>query len=120
MSLAGVARTAVLAAATTTYVALVDPHVPGRYPTCPWHAVTGLWCPGCGGLRAAHDLAHGQLAPAVGENALAVLLLPVLVVGLVTGRDRPRRRRLLLLVGAALAVAFTVLRNLPAGSALAP
>ena len=39
-----------------------------------FHAMTGLWCPGCGGLRAVHDLTHGHLVTALHENALVVLL----------------------------------------------
>jgi hypothetical protein len=66
-------------ALATGYLALVDPNRPGHYPTCPILALTGLWCPGCGGLRAVHDLAHGQLAAAVSANLVVVLLVPVVV-----------------------------------------
>ena len=52
--------TAALLGLGVALVAAVDPHTSGRYPTCPFHAVTGLWCPGCGGLRAVHDLTHGS------------------------------------------------------------
>ena len=38
---------------------------PGHYPTCPFLAITGWYCPGCGSLRAVHDLLHGDLAGAV-------------------------------------------------------
>lgn len=56
-----------------------DPAVPGLFPPCPFHAVTGLHCPGCGSLRAAHCLLHGQLTDAFGWNALFVVALPLLV-----------------------------------------
>ena len=57
-----------------------DPHVPGAWPTCPFLALTGVPCPGCGGLRAVHDLLTGDVAAALSSNAWAVLTT-VLVVG---------------------------------------
>ncbi len=59
---------------------LVDPGRAGRAVDCPFHTLTGLLCPGCGALRAAHRLLHGNLGAALHLNALAVLVLPVLVV----------------------------------------
>src|SRR3954451_25346055 len=61
-------------------VGLVDPHEPGHYPVCPTHAVFGIYCPLCGGLRAANDLTHGDVLGAAGSNLLFVLLLPVAVL----------------------------------------
>jgi hypothetical protein len=109
-------------------VALVDPHTGGRYPTCPFHAVTGLWCPGCGGLRAVHDLTHGHLTLALHENVLVVLLGPSLAVWWLIARLRrsdDRRVTLLLSARGTLAVAvllavFTLVRYLPVGTGLAP
>lgn len=108
-------------------VAAVDPHTTGRYPVCPWLAMTGTWCPGCGGLRAVHDLTHGQVAAAVGENLLVVALVPVLALWWLSTRfgARSGRPRMVLstpsvLVGAVVALTFAVLRNLPIGAALAP
>ena len=51
------------------------------YPVCVFHRVTGLNCPGCGGLRAMHQLLNGKLAAAWRLNALAVLLVPMLLAG---------------------------------------
>ncbi len=118
------------------YVGAVDPNRPGRYPACPVAAFTGLSCPGCGGLRSAHALAHGDLAAALGANALAVAGLAALAVALLTwllraALGRPaeragaRRRRTptaaaVLLAAALIVAAFTLLRNLPMGAALAP
>jgi hypothetical protein len=107
-------------------VATVDPHTSGRYPTCPFHAVTGLWCPGCGGLRAVHDLTHGHLALALHENVLVVLLGPSLVVWwLVARRTVDRPGPLVLSARGTIAVAvlmavFMLVRNLPVGAGLAP
>ena len=73
-----VGATALLA---SVYLGLVDPNVPGHYPLCPTKAITGLDCPGCGGLRAVHGLMHGDLRDALDHNAFVVLVvLPVAVV----------------------------------------
>ena len=117
---------AVVAGAVT--VALVDPNEAGHYPTCPFLAVTGLWCPGCGTLRAVHALTHGDLAAAVDLNALSVVLVPVLVVAWagwlafrLGRRPAPTHVPTWASTTAAVAVpAFWVLRNLPFATALAP
>jgi len=65
----------------SVYLGLVDPNVPGHYPLCPTKAITGLDCPGCGGLRAVHSVLHGDLRGALDHNAFVVLVvLPVAVV----------------------------------------
>ncbi len=38
-----------------------DPERCGFYPICIFHQSTGLLCPGCGSLRAMHQLLHGHL-----------------------------------------------------------
>ncbi|GEA90054.1 DUF2752 domain-containing protein [Cellulomonas cellasea] len=65
--------------AAVTLVATVDPHRPGSYGVCPLYALTGLYCAGCGGLRATYDLAHGDLTGAWAMNPVWVLLVPVVV-----------------------------------------
>jgi hypothetical protein len=50
-----------------------DPHVHGAWGFCIFRNLTGLPCPGCGGLRAVNDLAHGQVGAALASNAWAVL-----------------------------------------------
>lgn len=66
----------------TAYVGLVDPNQPGHYPLCPTKYLTGLDCPGCGGLRAVHSLATGDVRGALDHNAFAVLVLIPLAVAL--------------------------------------
>lgn len=110
------------------YVAANDPNEPGHYPACPLLQFTGLYCPGCGGLRAAHALAHGDLPTALGANALAVagiaacavlwLYWCVRVIRVRPAELRPRPVYLWLFAG--LGLAFTVVRNLPFGTALTP
>jgi hypothetical protein len=109
-------------------VGSVDPNEPGHYPVCPLLALTGVYCPGCGGLRSAHALAHGDVAAALGANALAVLGFALFAVFVVFWVVRVLRSRPVTVplrsphwwaLGAA-ALIFTVVRNLPAGSSLAP
>ncbi|MFD4632200.1 DUF2752 domain-containing protein [Streptomyces sp. NPDC058284] len=110
------------------YVGAVDPNEPGHYPACPLLRLTGIWCPGCGGLRSAHAVAHGDLAAALGANALAVagyVLFAVVWTAWVLGAVRGRPLRInagpLQLWGfGVLVTLFTVVRNLPFGSWLHP
>lgn len=122
------AAVAAAAAATVAYVGAVDPNEPGHYPTCPFLAVTGLFCPGCGSLRAVHALAHGDVAAAASSNLLAVLaVVPLAVIWLGwvrrSWRGIPRDSvapPLVLWALLGLVVVFAVVRNLPLGAALAP
>nr|WSX49508.1 DUF2752 domain-containing protein [Streptomyces sp. NBC_00974] len=104
-------------AAVAVTVRLVDPTRPGRFPSCPFHSLTGLDCPGCGSLRALHQLTLAHVPAAADYNLLLVLFLPcaaVVWLRAVTGgsgrRGVPRwGPRLALIV----VVLWTVLRNLP-------
>ncbi|MFD5681494.1 DUF2752 domain-containing protein [Streptomyces bacillaris] len=110
------------------YVGTVDPNEPGHYPVCPLLKLTGTYCPGCGGLRSAHAFVHGDLGAAFSANAVATtgyfLFAVVWVLWLARAwRGQPLRIRLAPAwwwgIGTLL-LAFTVVRNLPFGSALAP
>ncbi|MGX1130008.1 hypothetical protein RKD49_002198 [Streptomyces glaucescens] len=110
------------------YVGAVDPNEPGHYPVCPLLRLTGLYCPGCGGLRSAHAVVHGDLAAALQANAVAVAGYALFAVAWTvwvvrTARGRPLRLDLrsahLWAVGA-LVLVFTVVRNLPFGGWLHP
>lgn len=104
-------------AALAGYVWAVDPHRAGSFPTCPWRALTGLACPGCGSLRALHDLLHGRLLEALGHNAMFVLVLPLAVVFTFGVLLNPRWSRTLprwVPLGALIVLAvWTVARNVP-------
>lgn len=110
------------------YVAAVDPNQPGHYPVCPLLYYTGVYCPGCGGLRSAYAVAHGRFGAALGCNALAVagyLLFAVVwavwCVRALRGRPfRPGLGRGHWWAVWGLMIAFTVVRNLPFGGALTP
>ncbi|MFF7975463.1 DUF2752 domain-containing protein [Streptomyces sp. NPDC007905] len=110
------------------YVGAVDPNEPGHYPVCPLYRLTGLYCPGCGGLRSAHAFVHGDLLTALRDNAAGVaaylgfaVLWTVWVVRAVRGRPVRREpgRAQMWSIGALLLV-FTVVRNLPFGGWLHP
>src|SRR3954469_4662288 len=66
--------TACLALAGLAYTAGHDPNVSGSvFPACPFHAATGLWCPGCGMTRATYALLHGDLGAALSANVFLPL-----------------------------------------------
>jgi len=113
---------AILAGAVLFLLWWVDPRQVAL-PLCALHQMTGLHCPGCGATRATHELLHGHLLPALRDNALWVLSLPLVLYAVasetrrtVWGRalwgDPARRPRLFALI-VAVAVVFGVLRNVP-------
>ena len=55
-----------------------DPRQYHFYPVCFFHKTTGLLCPGCGALRAFHQLLHGHLATAFRFNPVLIVSLPFL------------------------------------------
>lgn len=59
--------------AMTTALHYRDPHVAGSWGQCPSAAV-GIYCPGCGGLRAVHHLTNGDVGAAFSSNAAVVVL----------------------------------------------
>jgi hypothetical protein len=119
---------AAVAVIGTMYVAAVDPNQAGHYPTCPFRYLTGYACPGCGSLRAVHDLATGHPLDALHRNPLTVLLVPVAVVALLAWirrevRGRPRTWTIPVWLGWTVImalVAFALLRNLPGFGFLGP
>ncbi len=110
------------------YVGAVDPNEPGHYPACPLLRLTGVYCPGCGGLRSAHAFVHGDLTAALGANALAVagyvvfaVLWSFWVIRAVRGRPPRIEAGPATLWGLGVLIAvFTLVRNLPFGSWLHP
>jgi hypothetical protein len=116
-------------AVVTLALRLRDPHEHGSWGICP-SAALGVYCPGCGGLRAVNDLTHGDPLGAASSNLAFVVALPFIVVGLAlwaVGRWRGHPYRVpmsmitpLAYASLALLGVFTVLRNLPVGSWLAP
>ncbi len=72
-------RPVLLGAAVVFAAALFffDPATARFYPPCLITAIFGRECPGCGSLRAAHQLLHGNLAAAWALNKPIVVGLPL-------------------------------------------
>ena len=98
---------------------LFDPASVSIYPQCLFRRATGLDCPGCGGLRAAHQLLHGNVQAAFHLNPFFLLLAPVLLAvalrGLWLRRQKDRTdavRPVWIWIFCAALIVFGVLRNL--------
>ena len=116
-------------AAGVAYVGLVTPGR-GRTIPCPFHAATGLWCPGCGMTRAVHRLVRGDVIGALSFN----VFVPIVVLGVAIGWwswlaagtwGRPVRWPARVATGwwfalFAVFVTYGVLRNVASFDALAP
>ncbi len=119
-------------AGTAAAVAVRNPHEPGSYGVCPSLLIFGVYCPGCGALRAMADVVAGDPAAAMNHNLLFLPALAGLLVWAVVQltprvpnlgvtpklfyRYRWLNFPVILLI---VVIAFGVLRNLP-GSPLAP
>ncbi len=98
-----------------------DPASAAIYPICPFHWLTGLYCPVCGSIRGMHALLHGHVLDAVRCNVLTLGTV-VYAAAIAIRRRRaapypplarlPHARAVLYL---AIVVGFTVVRNLPGG-----
>lgn len=99
-----------------------DPATSGIFPPCPVFYLTGWYCPGCGSLRALHQLLHGNLPAAWAMNPLTVLLLPFVCYGLAShavrlfrGQALPQRfipASWIRALGTVIVI-FGIVRNLP-------
>jgi hypothetical protein len=116
-------------AAATVALHLRDPHQAGSWGQCPFLFVTGLPCPGCGGLRAVNDLTRGDVLGALSSNAAAVALVAVMGLAWVVwvvrrwrGKDVPwvRLSKPWAFAVVAVLAVFAVLRWTPWGVALRP
>jgi hypothetical protein len=99
-----------------------DPARSGIFPPCPLRYLTGWYCPGCGSLRAIHQLLHGNLRAAWALNPLTVILLPFLTYGLASfallelrgrGLPQPFLRANWIRALCAVIILFGIARNLP-------
>ena len=94
-----------------------DPNAADSWlPPCPFHALTGLYCPGCGTTRALHALLHFDWPKALSMNPLAVIAIPLLPL-LCLHQLRPRMVLTRWMADArawlVVVLVFAVLRNLP-------
>ena len=78
----------------------LEPEKTQFFPVCPFRALTGFTCPGCGSTRGLHQLLHGNVGAAFQLNPLLILMLPVLIYALLRYTNsvmhgRPIRRNAL-------------------------
>jgi uncharacterized protein DUF2752 len=102
--------------AGTAWIYTIDPSGSPWYPRCGLHWLTGLHCPGCGCLRAAHALLHGRWADALAFHPLFVCGVPMAAIAWAWNRFRrqplaPRPAWAWWLV--VLLLAFAIVRNVP-------
>jgi hypothetical protein len=105
-----------------------DPSAAGSlFPPCPFHELTGLFCPGCGITRALHALVHFDFTRAIAMNALFVLSLPLIAAMVAEGFVRrpllPPQISRIMFDGRwwiAALVLFGIMRNVPGFQWLAP
>ncbi|MEO7210287.1 MAG: DUF2752 domain-containing protein [Chitinophagaceae bacterium] len=101
-----------------------DARSPGSFfPQCPFHVLTGLYCPGCGSQRALSALLHGHFIDGMHDNFLAMLSLPVLVFSasvysLNFFREKKLKQSIFyktwfVWLVLASVIIFTILRNIP-------
>lgn len=101
---------------------LFDPASSHLFPPCPFLWLTGWYCPGCGSLRAVHQLLEGNFRQAMAYNPFAVLSSPFLAYGAASraffqlrGRYLPHlfvRAEWIRALGVTIVI-FAILRNLP-------
>ena len=110
--------------ASAAFLATHDPAAAGsRYPTCVFHQMTGLWCPGCGLTRGTYQLLHGHVLTALSNNIFTPLVLVAIVAAWLAWlrvswgaapRPLPKRAvRWLAVILPTVVLAYGVLRNLP-------
>jgi hypothetical protein len=114
---------AMLAAfAVAIVLRIFDPASSLIFPPCPVRYLTGWYCPGCGSLRAIHQLLRGNLRAAWAMNPLTVVLLPFLTYGLASfalfeirgeGLPQPFLRADWIRALCAAILLFGIARNLP-------
>ncbi|HXH68803.1 MAG TPA: DUF2752 domain-containing protein [Pyrinomonadaceae bacterium] len=103
-------------------VGYFNPTTAGFFPACPFHALTGLNCPGCGLTRSFHALFHGDVSTALHFNALLPIYLLLFLylffsLGLILIKGRGFEYRAFspraIYSFLALTLVFAVVRNLP-------
>jgi len=111
---------ALLLIALVAFLFRFNPAQHSFYPFCVFHRMTGLECPGCGGLRATHQLLHGHIVTAFRYNPLVVTAAPIVLLLAVRrwlrGPGRPLSPRTAVVwtwVVFAVVLIFWILRNLP-------
>ncbi len=111
-----------VAAALVAVYFIFDPTENYLFPSCPFHSLTGLYCPGCGSQRAFHNLLHLDIQKAFGYNALFVPMGMIVgyhwIISLYNKVTSKEIRNIIYesyfpLVILGIVIIFWILRNLP-------
>jgi len=117
-----VSASAALVAVAVGVLRVFNPATAWFFPPCPFRALTGYLCPGCGTLRALHQLLNGHVAAAFRLNPLMMMLLPCVgyagasdALEAVFGRGLPRVfiRPAYIWLLLAIIILFWIVRNTP-------
>ena len=109
-------------ATAAVYLFVFEPGKNGFFPLCPFRALTGFTCPGCGSTRAMHQLLHGHFLAAFMLSPLMLLALPFILYALlrhtafVMHGETPRRNVLpapYIYALFVLVLSFWIFRNTP-------
>lgn len=123
--LAGILKLSVIVLFSIAFALFLYFNKPGEtiiFPHCPFHTLTGFFCPGCGSLRAIHELLHGRIVSALDLNPLMVISIPFLGYAflsyslfLTRGKRLPQiiKRPVWIWLILSIIIIFWVLRNLP-------
>jgi len=104
------------------YIRHFNPSTQGFFPLCPFKALTGFACPGCGMTRSFHQLLNGNVTAALDYNVMIAFWLPLfLYLGIslflfgVRGKGLPQivPPTALVWVFAVTISLFWVIRNIP-------
>ena len=74
--------------AVLAFLFIWNPSEISCFPKCPFLALTGYQCPGCGTLRGLHALLHFRIVDALRYNLLMVASIPVILLMLLWPRFR--------------------------------
>ena len=100
---------ATLAFAALVFLYFCNPSDVPHFPRCPFLALTGYQCPGCGTLRGIHSLLHFRFRDAWGYNPFLVVSIPMIAALTLSPRFRrsPRVSKTVL----AVILVYWLLRN---------
>lgn len=82
---------AIVALLLITVYFILNPSDSALFPKCPFLALTGLKCPGCGSQRAIHSLLNLDIVSALRYNGLLVISIPVIILYLYAEINRNRK-----------------------------
>ena len=117
-----VSVSAAMVAIAVGVLRVFNPATAWFFPPCPFRALTGFLCPGCGTLRALHQFLNGHFVAGFRLNPLMMLLLPcvgysaassALEMAGAPALPRVFLRPIYIWALLAVIIAFWILRNVP-------